>query len=137
MQIKKKTIQYKRIYKRFIIEQKFDPYNPSEELMDELSKWQVPTVNYISSKIHGKRFVDLDQERLYYVAFEMVRGLPEYKLVAKLLYTIKYYTNKDDINSLELYNEITGEDGFISAMYMEHMREEAELENIFYDVVEE
>jgi len=133
---KKNTVVSRRLYRKYIIEQKFNPYNPSKELMEEIDSWSVPSVAYIHKQIRGKKLTEIDDDQLFYVAQEMERGLPEVKLIAKMLYAIKYYTDLDEISREEMYEELTdkNESGFISEMYLEHLKPKTKITDMLKDI---
>lgn len=125
---KKKTqsILSRKIHRKYIVEQKFNPYKPSPELIKELSEWHLPSSSYIKKDIRGKSLISLEEDELFYVAFTMWRGMPEIKLLAKLLFTIKFYARNGDVSKEDIYNELVDKDGngFISEMYLTHLKEE-------------
>lgn len=122
--VKKQSLISRNIYKKFIIEEKFDPYNPSDKLMLFLNDVRLPSSCYLKNAIRGKRICDIEADELFYVAYEMIRGLPELRLSARMLYTIKYYTDESQVTRQELYDEITSEEeqGYISEIYVGHLK---------------
>ena len=115
----------RRILKKFVIEGKYNPYKPSKELVKELNEWALPSSGYIKKDIRGNSISRLEPDELAYVAFAMWRGLPEIKLIARMLYFINYATD-EEITRQELYEDITDLDneGFIPKMFAEHLKAE-------------
>ena len=112
----------RRILKRFVIDGKYNPYNPSAEILKEINEWALPSSNYIKKDIKGKYIYTLEPDELCYVAFSMIRGLPEIKLIARMLYFIRYATD-EEISKKDLYEDITDLDneGFVPKMFASHL----------------
>ena len=112
----------RRLLKKFVICGKYNPYNPSAEILKEINEWALPSSNYIKKDIKGKLIYTLEPDELYYVAFSMIRGLPEIKLIARMLYFIRYSAD-EEISEQDLYEDITDLDneGFIPKMFAEHL----------------
>jgi len=112
----------RRILKKFIINGKYNPYNPSTEIIKEINEWALPNSGYIKKDIRGKFIHQLEPDELEYVAFSMWRGTSEIKLIARMLYFIRY-SGDEEVSRQDLYEDITDLDneGFIPKMFATHL----------------
>ena len=104
--IKTKNPKYKLLFRKWIIDDKFDPYNPSQKLLDELDQWKTPSSNYIKKDCQGLSIGQLTEEVASYVAFEAYIGRPEIRLMAAIRYFI-LMTKDVDYSRQDVYDAIT------------------------------
>ena len=119
----------RRILSKFIVNSKFDPYVQSIELAEELSNWHVPSNRYIKKDVRGKQMISLDESVISYLAFEMQMGTPEVKLVARMIYYIKFFAKEIGVTKQEMYDAITDLDneGFVPTMFAEHLKPQKDI----------
>ena len=120
--IKAKNPKSKILFRKWIIEDKFDPYNPSQKLLQELDEWTTPSSDYIKKDCRGLRIGQLTEEVASYVAFEAYMGRPEIRLMAAIRYFI--LMAKDvDYTRQEIYDAITERDmGIIPEISAGHLK---------------
>lgn len=101
-----------RLYKKWVIKDKFNPYKPSEELENELFEWILPNSDYIGKEFRGMPIGKIDAGTASYIAFEARMGKPELRLMAKIRYYI-LDAQDSETTKQELYDSMTGVDGEI------------------------
>lgn len=91
----------------------FNPITPSEKLMKYLATIKVPKAGYITNSMRGKQLLDLEDDAIDYLAHRCKQCTGDMKLMAKVLYYIKWYEElleDGDGEDLEKYEELFRED---------------------------
>lgn len=124
MNKKRRNPRSKKIYREFIVDDKFDPFNPSDKLEEELHGWKLPSSRYIAKEFRGKSIGSLNVEVASYIAFEAVMGSPEIRLLAGIRYYI-LFAQDEDVSKQEVYDEIIdlSDFGIIAEINAKHLKE--------------
>jgi len=108
MQKIQKTPKGKLFYKRYV--ENFDPYNPSEVLVEKLNKEVVPNSSYITKNMRGISFNELTIDGASYIGYEAKMGTEDKRLLAKLKYFIELAKDetieKEEIEELLFDKEV-------------------------------
>jgi hypothetical protein len=102
------------LYRKYVKEGRFNPYDPSSELREELRAWKLPSSNYIKKEFRGTSLWLMGYDTASYVAFEAIMGKPEIRLLACMRYYIEL-AKDEEVTRQDLFDEITNikECGFI------------------------
>ena len=126
---KRQNPKSRLLYRKWIVEYKFDPYNPSRELLTELYEWKIPCSRYVAKEFRGELIARLTGETASYIAFESIMGSPEIRLLAALRYYI-YLAGDEEVSKQDMYSEITNlkECGIIAEINAIHLKDKWSVE---------
>jgi hypothetical protein len=122
---RKQNPKSRSLYRKWIVEDKFNPASPSEAIVNELYEWKLPNSNYIKKEYRDARIGSLNSEVSSYVAFEAVMGSPEIRLLCAMQYYIHFARDEEETKQT-VYEEITNlnECGIIAEINAKHLKEE-------------
>jgi len=103
-----KTPKGKLFYLKYIKD--FNPYNPSDKLLNVLDTRTVSKSSYITPDLRGKKFSEITIENAEYIAYKAKMGTEDSRILAELKYFIELTKDdeltKDEVMSLLIDDEV-------------------------------
>jgi len=125
---RKHSPKSRSLYRKYIFKGKFNPYNPTNELLNELREWVTPSIRHIQERDRGLRLSTISMELLEYLAFDCVGISAHIQLLSAIQYYIKF-AEDEDVTKEDVYIEITDMEscGLIPEIMAKYLRDELEI----------